>query len=65
MFAASGRVLGIAWILRPFGHAGFAPDEYRRLTPTPEYVVANYRRPHRHRLRLLRPGPLHSGLQTA
>ena len=45
LFDAAGRVSGIAGILRPFGHAGHAPDEYRRLTPALEYVVANYRRP--------------------
>jgi AraC-like DNA-binding protein len=44
LFDASGRVGGIAGILQPSGHAGHAPDEYRRLTPALEYVVANYRR---------------------
>ena len=44
LFDASGRVSGIAGIMQPFGHAGYAPDEYRRLTPALEYVVANYRR---------------------
>ena len=42
---ASGRAAGIAGILRPFDHAGNAPDEYKRLTPALEHVVANYRRP--------------------
>lgn len=45
LFNSSGRVTGVAGILQPFGHAGHAPDEYRRLTPALEYVVANYRRP--------------------
>jgi len=45
LFDASGRVSGIAGILQPFGQAGHAPDEYRRLTPAIEYVVANYQRP--------------------
>ncbi|MFN5755250.1 MAG: helix-turn-helix domain-containing protein [Planctomycetia bacterium] len=44
LFDGSGRVSGIAGILQPFGHAGHAPDEYRRLNPALEYVVANYRR---------------------
>jgi AraC-like DNA-binding protein len=39
-----GGVAGIAGVLRPFDHAGHAPDEYRRLTPVLEHVVANYRR---------------------
>lgn len=45
LFDPSGRVSGVAGILQPFGHAGHAPEEYRRLTPALEYVVANYRRP--------------------
>lgn len=40
-----GRAAGIAGVLRPFDHAGNAPDEYRRLTPALEHVVANYGRP--------------------
>ena len=44
LFDAAGRVSGIAGILQPFGHAGHAPDEYRRLTPVMEYVLANYRK---------------------
>jgi AraC-like DNA-binding protein len=44
LFAPDGRVAGIAGVLRPFDHAGHAPDEYRRLTPALEHVVANYRR---------------------
>jgi AraC-like DNA-binding protein len=44
LFDAGGRVSGIAGILRPFDHAGHAPDEYRRLTPVLEYVVAHHRR---------------------
>jgi AraC-like DNA-binding protein len=39
-----GGVAGIAGVLRPFDHAGHAPDEYRRLTPVLGHVVANYRR---------------------
>jgi hypothetical protein len=39
-----GGVAGIAGVLRPFDHAGHAPDEYRRLTPVLEHVVANFRR---------------------
>jgi AraC-like DNA-binding protein len=42
---ASGRATGIAGTLRPFDHGGKAPDEYKRLTPALEHVVANYRRP--------------------
>jgi len=42
---AAGRPAGIAGILRPFDHAGNAPDEYKRLTPALEHVVAHYRRP--------------------
>lgn len=45
LFDASGRVAGLAGVLQSFGHAGRVPDEYRRLTPALEYVVANYRRP--------------------
>jgi AraC-like DNA-binding protein len=41
----SGRAAGIAGILRPFDHAGNAPDEYKRLTPALEHVVAHHRRP--------------------
>jgi transcriptional regulator GlxA family with amidase domain len=45
LFDARGRVSGLAGILRPFDHAGNAPEEYRRLTPVFEYVIANYGRP--------------------
>ena len=45
LFDADGTVSGIAGILRPFDHAGKAPDEYKRLTPVLEHVVAAYRRP--------------------
>lgn len=45
LFEPDGRVAGIAGVLRPFDHAGHAPEEYRRLTPVLEHVVANYRRP--------------------
>lgn len=45
LFDATGRVSGVAGILQPFGHAGHAPDEYRRLTPALEHVLANYGRP--------------------
>ena len=43
-FAADGSVAGIAGVLQPFDHGGHAPDEYRRLTPVLEHVVAHYRR---------------------
>ena len=39
-----GSVAGIAGILRTFDHAGNAPDEYRRLTPVMEHVLAHHRR---------------------
>lgn len=39
-----GSVTGIAGVLRPFDHAGHAPDEYRRLTPVLEHVVGSYGR---------------------
>jgi AraC-like DNA-binding protein len=45
LFDADGTVSGLAGVLRPFDHAGNAPDEYRRLTPAMEYVLAHYRRP--------------------
>ena len=45
LFDADGAVSGLAGVLRPFDHAGNAPDEYRRLTPAMEYVLAHYRRP--------------------
>jgi PAS domain S-box-containing protein len=44
LFGGDGQVTGIAGVLRPFDHAGNAPDEYRRLTPVMEYVVANYQK---------------------
>jgi AraC-like DNA-binding protein len=44
LFDANGTVTGLAGILRPFDHAGDAPEEYRRLTPSLEYVIANYGR---------------------
>ena len=44
LFAADGSVAGIAGVLQPFDHGGHAPDEYRRLTPVLEHVVAHYRR---------------------
>jgi AraC-like DNA-binding protein len=44
LFDAHGVVDGIAGILRPFDRAGEAPDEYRRLTPVMEHVVAHYGR---------------------
>jgi AraC-like DNA-binding protein len=43
LFAADGAVSGLAGVLRLFDHAGNAPDEYRRLTPVLEYVIAHYR----------------------
>lgn len=45
LFAADGTVVGIAGVLRPFDQAGKAPDEYKRLTPVLEHVVATYHRP--------------------
>ena len=45
LFDPDGDVSGIAGVLRPFDHAGNAPDEYRRLTPALEHVVAHYGRP--------------------
>ena len=45
LFDPAGRASGVAGILQPFDHAGHAPDEYKRLTPALEHVVANYRRP--------------------
>lgn len=45
LFDRRDRVTGLAGILRPFDHAGNAPEEYRRLTPVFEYVIANYGRP--------------------
>jgi AraC-like DNA-binding protein len=44
LFASDGTVSGLAGMLRPFDHAGNAPDEYRRLTPALEHVLAHYRR---------------------
>jgi len=44
LFDDCGHVSGLAGILRPFDHAGNAPEEYRRLTPALEYVIAHYRR---------------------
>lgn len=40
-----GVVTGLAGILRPFDHAGNAPDEYERLTPVMEHVTTHYGRP--------------------
>jgi AraC-like DNA-binding protein len=45
LFDADGTVSGLAGVLRPFDHAGNAPDEYRRLTPAMEYVLEHYSRP--------------------
>ncbi len=45
LFDADGTVSGLAGVLRPFDHAGNAPDDYRRLTPAMEYVLEHYRRP--------------------
>ena len=45
LFDARGRVSGLAGIMRPLDHTGNAPDEYRRLTPALEYVIAHYGRP--------------------
>lgn len=42
LFDTRGRVSGLAGILRPFDHAGNAPEEYRRLTPVLEYVIDHY-----------------------
>ena len=44
LFDDRGAVDGIAGILRPFDRAGQAPDDYRRLTPVMEHVVAHYGR---------------------
>jgi PAS domain S-box-containing protein len=45
LFDDHGAVDGIAGILRPVDRAGQAPDEYRRLTPVMEHVVAHFGRP--------------------
>lgn len=45
LFDDRGRASGLAGILRPFDHAGNAPEEYQRLTPVFQYVIANYGRP--------------------
>ncbi|MCX7431789.1 MAG: AraC family transcriptional regulator [Planctomycetia bacterium] len=45
LFDDRGNVSGLAGILRPFDHAGNAPEEYRRLTPALKYVIAHYPRP--------------------
>jgi PAS domain S-box-containing protein len=44
LFDGNGQVTGIAGVLRPFDHAGNAPDEYKRLTPVMQYVLANYQK---------------------
>ena len=44
LFDARGTVDGLAGILKPFEQAGRAPEEYRRLTPVMEHVVAHYGR---------------------
>jgi transcriptional regulator GlxA family with amidase domain len=45
LFDATGAVSGLAGILRPFDHAGNAPQEYRRLTPAIQLVTSGYERP--------------------
>ena len=45
LFDAAGAVSGLAGILRPFDHAGNAPQEYRRLTPAIQLVTSAYERP--------------------
>jgi AraC-like DNA-binding protein len=45
LFDATGAVSGLAGILRPFDHAGNAPQEYRRLTPAIQLVTSAYERP--------------------
>ena len=45
LFDDRGAVDGLAGILRPFDRAGRAPDEYHRLTPVMEHVVAHFGRP--------------------
>lgn len=45
LFDANGKVSGLAGILRPFDHAGNAPQEYRRLTPAIQLVTSGYGRP--------------------
>ncbi|MEX0669896.1 MAG: AraC family transcriptional regulator [Pirellulales bacterium] len=45
LFDPEGTVSGIAGILRPFDHAGTAPQEYHRLTPALELVTTSYHRP--------------------
>lgn len=42
LFNARGAVDGLAGILRPCDQAGRAPDEYQRLTPVMEHVVAHH-----------------------
>lgn len=44
LFDAAGAVSGLAGILRPFDHAGNAPQEYRRLTPAIQLVTSGYER---------------------
>ena len=38
----TGRVMGIAGVMRPFEHAGRAPDDYQRLVPAIDHVLNHY-----------------------
>ena len=45
LFSDSGKVLGIAGVMRPCERAGTAPEEYRRLLPAVEFAKAHYSEP--------------------
>ncbi|HEY2341698.1 MAG TPA: AraC family transcriptional regulator [Chthoniobacteraceae bacterium] len=45
MFDASGKILGIAGVMRPFDHASDAPGAYQRITPALEFVLGSFGEP--------------------
>jgi AraC-like DNA-binding protein len=42
LFGTGGAAVGIAGFLRPYDQTGPSPQDYRRLTPVMEYVLARY-----------------------
>lgn len=44
LVASTGRVAGLAGILRPIDQPGYAPHDYQRLTPALEYALRHCRK---------------------
>ena len=45
LFDATGEVIGLAGVMRPYDHAAAAPGSYQRLTRAIDFVLQNFRDP--------------------